>query len=148
MQCNSMEGLYAELIGDDLYIYMLIYIYGYTCISTYMHIYAYISIYMYLYIYMSIYIFMHEYIYVCMYIYICHRHEEGFGKEMTRFGISVIFGIFGMDAGGCADKLWWFFLDMHSGFPTKIIEQTIVMSLYDVTRFSHVTEGGKYKRRV
>ena len=36
---------------------------------------------------------------------------------------------------------------MHSGFPTKIMEQTIVMSLYDVMRFSHVTEGGKYKRR-
>ena len=38
-------------------------------------------------------------------------------------------------------------LHMHSGFPAKIIEQMIVTSLYDVTRFSHATEGGKYKRR-
>ena len=38
-------------------------------------------------------------------------------------------------------------LHMHSGFPTKSMEQTIVMSLYDVMRFSHVIEGGKYKRR-
>ena len=29
----------------------------------------------------------------------CHRHEKGFGKEMMRFGLSVIFGIFGVDAG-------------------------------------------------
>ena len=35
---------------------------------------------------------------------------------------------------------------MHSGFPAKIMEQMIVMSLYDVMRFSHVTEGGNYKR--
>ena len=37
---------------------------------------------------------------------------------------------------------------MLSGFPTKIMEQMIVMSLYDVMRFSHATEGGNYKRRV
>ena len=37
---------------------------------------------------------------------------------------------------------------MCSGFPTKIIEQTIVTSLYDVMRISHATEGGKYKRRM
>ena len=37
-------------------------------------------------------------------------------------------------------------LYMHSGFPTKIMEQMIMMSLYDVTRFSHATEGGNYKR--
>ena len=36
---------------------------------------------------------------------------------------------------------------MHSGFPTKIMEQMIMTSLYDVMRFSHVTEGGNYKRR-
>ena len=32
---------------------------------------------------------------------------------------------------------------MCSGFPTKLIEQMIMTSLYDVTRFSHVIEGGK-----
>ena len=37
---------------------------------------------------------------------------------------------------------------MHSGFPTKIMEQMIVTSLYDIMRFSHVTEGGHYKKRV
>ena len=37
-------------------------------------------------------------------------------------------------------------LHMHNGFPTKIMEQTIVTSLHDVTRFSHAIEGGNYKR--
>ena len=76
----------------------------------------------------------------------CHRHKRGFGKETMRFGISITFGLFGMDAGRCADKLWQFFC-MHSGFPTKLMEQMIMTSLYDVTRFSHAIEGGKYKRR-
>ena len=34
-----------------------------------------------------------------------------------------------------------------SGFPTKILEQMIVTSLYDATRVSHATVGGNYKRR-
>ena len=38
-------------------------------------------------------------------------------------------------------------LHMHSSFPTEILEQMIVTSLYDVTRVSHATEGGNYKRR-
>ena len=38
-------------------------------------------------------------------------------------------------------------LHMHSGFCTKILEQMIVTSLYDVTRVSHATVGGNYKRR-
>ena len=37
-------------------------------------------------------------------------------------------------------------LCMHSGFPTEILEQTIMTSLCDVTRFSHVIGGGNYKR--
>ena len=37
-------------------------------------------------------------------------------------------------------------LHMHSGFPTEILEQMIMMSLYDITRFSHAIEGGNYKR--
>ena len=44
---------------------------------------------------------MHIYIYVT-------GTEKGLGKEMTRFRLSVIFRIFGMDTGRCADKLWWF----------------------------------------
>ena len=38
-------------------------------------------------------------------------------------------------------------LHMHSGFPTEILEQTIVTSLYDITRVSHARAGGNYKRR-
>ena len=38
-------------------------------------------------------------------------------------------------------------LHMCSSFPPKLMEQMIVMSLYDIMRFSHVIEGGKYKRR-
>ena len=48
---------------------------------------------------------------------------------------------------------WWIcrvtmavLLHMHSGFPAEILEQMIVMSLYDVMRFSHAIEGGNYKR--
>ena len=38
-------------------------------------------------------------------------------------------------------------LHMCSSFPTEILEQMIVTSLYDVTRVSHAIEGGNYKRR-
>ena len=37
-------------------------------------------------------------------------------------------------------------LCMCSGFPTKMVEQTIVTLLNDVMRISHVIEGGNYKR--
>ena len=37
-------------------------------------------------------------------------------------------------------------LCMCSGFPAEILEQTIMTSLYDVSRFSHVIDGGNYKR--
>ena len=74
----------------------------------------------------------------------CHRHKTGFGKE-TRFGISVIFGLFGMDAGWCADERWQF-CACAVVFPTKLIEQTIMTSLNDVMGFSHAREGGKYKK--
>ena len=37
-------------------------------------------------------------------------------------------------------------LHMHSGFPTKMVEQTFVTSLNDIMRISHVLEGGNYKR--
>ena len=39
-------------------------------------------------------------------------------------------------------------LCMYSGFLAKILEQTIVMSLYDVMRVSCATMGGNYNRRV
>ena len=54
-------------------------------------------------------LYMATIMYIYIYIYICHRHETGFRKEMMRFEISIIFGLFGMDAGGCADELWQFF---------------------------------------
>ena len=38
-------------------------------------------------------------------------------------------------------------LHMHSGFPTERLEQMILASLYDITRVSHATVGGNYKRR-
>ena len=37
-------------------------------------------------------------------------------------------------------------LCMCSGFPAKMVEQTIVMSLNDVMKISHAIEGGNYKR--
>ena len=35
------------------------------------------------------------------------------------FGLSVIFGIFSVDAGRYADKLWWFFCTCAVVFPPK-----------------------------
>ena len=64
-----------------------------------------------------------------------------------RFGLSIIFGIFGMDTSRYADETMAVLLCMCSGFPTEMLEQMIVTSLYDVTTFSHDTEGGNYKRR-
>ena len=37
-------------------------------------------------------------------------------------------------------------LHMHSGFPAKMVEQTFVTSLNDITSISHALEGGNYKR--
>ena len=34
--------------------------------------------------------------------------EKGLGKETMRFGDSIIFGTFAMDAGRCADEPWQF----------------------------------------
>ena len=45
--------------------------------------------------------------------------EKGFGKETMRFGLSVIFRIFGVDTGGCADKLWQFLCTCTVVFPLK-----------------------------
>ena len=37
-------------------------------------------------------------------------------------------------------------LHMHSGFPTKMVEQMFVTSLNNVMSISHALEGGNYKR--
>ena len=72
--------------------------------------------------------------------------EKGLGKETMRFGLSVIFRIIGVDTGRYADELWQLFCICTVVFPTEILEQTFMTSPYDVTRFSHVIEGGNYKR--
>ena len=38
-------------------------------------------------------------------------------------------------------------LCMHSGLPVEKVEQTIMMSLDDVTKIAHATWGWKYIRR-
>ena len=51
---------------------------------------------------------------------------------------------------GCQQMCRWtmaVLLHLHSGFPAKLMKQMIMTSIYDVTRFSHAIEGGKYKRR-
>ena len=44
--------------------------------------------------------------------------------------------LIGMDASGYADDCWHIRVHMHSGFPAKMMEQTIMMSQEDVTRIS------------
>ena len=61
----------------------------------------------------------------------CHRHENGYGNEMMTFrtyGSIQYNQLIGMDAGRYADNRWHVCVHMHSGFPTKMMEQTIVMS--------------------
>ena len=45
--------------------------------------------------------------------------EKGLGKETMRFGLSIIFRIFGMDAGRCADKPWQFYCTCTGVFLPK-----------------------------
>ena len=46
--------------------------------------------------------------------------EKGFGRETMKFGLSVIFGIFGVDADRCADEPWQFPCTCVVVFPPKI----------------------------
>ena len=63
-----------------------------------------------------------------------------------RFRLSIIFGIFGIGCWQICRQTMAVLLHMCSGFPAQILEQMIVTSLHDITRFSHATEGGNYKR--
>ena len=45
MQCNGMQGLYAYLTGEDLYIYIYIHIYMSVCIYMYIYVHIYVYIY-------------------------------------------------------------------------------------------------------
>ena len=76
----------------------------------------------------------------------CHRHEKGYGKETTRFRVCNFCYIWHGHRWVCRQTMA-VLLHMCSGFPTKIIEQMIMTSLNDIMRISHMTEGGKYKRR-
>ena len=77
-------------------------------------------------------------------IYIYIRPKKEFGKKRMRFRLSIMFGVFGMDSGGCTDELWHFFAHVQ-WFSTEILEQMIVTSLYDVMRVSPVIFGGNIK---
>ena len=46
--------------------------------------------------------------------------EKGLGKETMRFGLAVIFGVFSVDTGRCADELWWFHCICAVVFPPKM----------------------------
>ena len=48
---------------------------------------------------------------------VCTGTEKGLGKEMNRFGASVIFGTLSMDAGGCTDEPWQFHCTCAVVFP-------------------------------
>ena len=76
----------------------------------------------------------------------CHRHENRFRKEMTRFQNFRNKWLFGMDAGGCADKSWQFFCTCAEVFLPKWWSRLSCTSLNDVTMFSHARKGGNYKR--
>ena len=80
-------------------------------------------------------------------IYICHRHEKGIRKRDRE--VWTLHNIWDF-RHGCQQmcrRTVVVLLHMCSGFATLRLEQTIVTSLYDVTRIRHATVGGNYKRR-
>ena len=61
----------------------------------------------------------------------CHRHKNGYGNETMTFCTydSIRYKwLIGVDAGRYADDCQHVCVHMHSGFPTKMMEQTIVTS--------------------
>ena len=77
----------------------------------------------------------------------CHRHRKGIQKRDDE-----VWTLHNIQDFWC--RCWWMCrqtmavpLHMHSGCPTKRLEQMIATSLYDITRVSHARGGGNYKRR-
>ena len=77
----------------------------------------------------------------------CHRHGKGIRKRDNE--VQTLHNIWDFWHGHqqMQRQTMAVLLCMHSGFPSKRLEQTIVTSLYDVMRMSHATVGGNYKRR-
>ena len=75
----------------------------------------------------------------------CHRHKNGFRKETMRFQTFIINVYLAWKLAGLQTNHGGS-LHMHSGFPAKMVEQTMMTSLNDIMRISHVIEGGNYKR--
>ena len=76
----------------------------------------------------------------------CHRHRKGIKKRDDE--AHTLHNIWDFQCG-CRQmhrQTVAVLLCMHSGFPPERLEQTIVTSLYDVTRVSPTTVGGNYKR--
>ena len=77
----------------------------------------------------------------------CHRHRKGIRKRDDE--VWTLCNIWDFWCGCWQMHRWTMavLLCMCSVFPTKRLEQTIVMSLYDVMRISCAIVGGNYKRR-
>ena len=73
--------------------------------------------------------------------------EKGLGKEMNEVWSLRNIWDFWHGCWQMCRQTVAVLLHMHSGFPTLRSKQTIVTSLYDVTRISHAMVGGNYKRR-
>ena len=85
-------------------------------------------------------------IYIYIYIYICHRHGKGIRKRDDEVWTHC--NIWDFWHGHWQMHRWMVavLLYMCSGFRAKRLEQTIMTSLYDITRISHATVGGNYKK--
>ena len=82
-----------------------------------------------------------------VWMYICHKHGIQVEEKMKRFG--CIYSNQGFWCWCWQMCRWTVVLLVHmcSGFPAGRSKQMIVMSSNDVTRISHATLGGNYKRR-
>ena len=77
----------------------------------------------------------------------CHRHGKGIQKRDGEVWTLHNIWDFWRGCQWMCRQTMTVLLHMHSGFPAEGLEQMIVTSLYDVTRVSHATVGGNYKRR-
>ena len=76
----------------------------------------------------------------------CHRHRTWVKEKTKRFG--CIYSNWGF-WHGCWQMCRWtavLLVHMCSGFPTRRSKQMIMTSSNDVTRISHATLGGNYKK--
>ena len=129
--------------------YMDAFIHTDLCMAVYTHRHIYIHKYIYKHKQTFIHVWIYMYVLTHPHLspYICHRHGKGIRKRDDEARTLCNIWDFQHGCQLMCRQTGAVPLHMHSGFPAERLVQTIVMSLYDITRVSHATVGGNYKRR-